>query len=35
VNYPFLYTVGKTSTLDAKKRQMEDFARRFIRPFSG
>ena len=35
VNYPFLYTVGKTSALDAKKRQMEDFARRFIRPFSG
>ncbi len=35
VNYPFMYTVGPTSDLGAKKRQMEEFARRFIRPFAG
>ncbi len=34
VNYPFMYTVGPTSYLGAKKRQMEDFAVRFIRPFA-
>jgi len=35
VSYPFMYTVGKTSTLDQKKHAMEDFARRFIRPLTG
>jgi probable F420-dependent oxidoreductase len=35
VSYPFMYTVGKTSSLDDKKRAMEDFARRFIRPLAG
>jgi probable F420-dependent oxidoreductase len=33
VAYPFKYTLGERSTLDDKKRVMEDFARRFIRPF--
>jgi probable F420-dependent oxidoreductase len=32
VSYPFTYTVGPTSSLDEKKRAMEDFARRFIHP---
>jgi probable F420-dependent oxidoreductase len=32
VSYPFTFTAGKRSTLDDKKRVMEDFARRFIRP---
>lgn len=31
---PFLYTLGKTSTLDAKKRVMEDFARQLVRPLA-
>jgi len=35
VSYPFTFTAGKVSTLGAKKRVMEDFARRFIRPMSG
>ena len=35
VSYPFTFTAGKRSTLDEKKRVMEDFARRFIRPMSG
>jgi probable F420-dependent oxidoreductase len=35
VSYPFSFTAGKTSTLDQKKRVMEDFAQRFIRPLSG
>jgi probable F420-dependent oxidoreductase len=35
VSYPFTFTAGKTSTLDQKKRVMEDFAKRFIRPLSG
>ncbi len=34
VSYPFTFTVGKTSSLEQKKRVMEDFARRFIRPLS-
>jgi len=34
VSYPFSFTVGRLSSLDAKKRVMEDFARRFIRPMS-
>jgi probable F420-dependent oxidoreductase len=34
VSYPFTFTAGKRSTLDEKKRVMEDFARRFIRPMS-
>ncbi len=32
VSYPFTYTVGPHSSLEAKKRAMEDFARRFISP---
>ncbi len=35
VSYPFTFTAGQRSTLDEKKRVMEDFARRFIRPLSG
>ncbi len=35
VSYPFKYTVGERSSLDAKKRVMEDFAQRFIRPLAG
>jgi len=35
VSYPFTFTAGKTSTLDQKKRVMEGFAQRFIRPLSG
>jgi alkanesulfonate monooxygenase SsuD/methylene tetrahydromethanopterin reductase-like flavin-dependent oxidoreductase (luciferase family) len=35
VSYPFTFTAGKRSTLDDKKRVMEDFARRFIRPLGG
>jgi probable F420-dependent oxidoreductase len=34
VSYPFAYTAGKRSSLDDKKRVMEDFARRFIRPMA-
>jgi hypothetical protein len=34
VSYPFAYTAGKHSSLDAKKRVMEDFATRFIRPMA-
>ncbi len=34
VSYPFAYTAGQHSTLDAKKRVMEDFAKRFIRPMA-
>jgi probable F420-dependent oxidoreductase len=35
VSYPFTFTAGQCSTLDDKKRVMEDFARRFIRPLGG
>jgi probable F420-dependent oxidoreductase len=35
VSYPFKYSLGERSSLDEKKRVMEDFARRFIRPLSG
>jgi probable F420-dependent oxidoreductase len=35
VSYPFKYTLGERSSLDEKKRVMEDFARRFIRPLGG
>jgi hypothetical protein len=35
VSYPFKYTLGERSSLGEKKRVMEDFARRFIRPFGG
>lgn len=35
VSYPFMYTVGKHSSLAAKKRAMEDFAKRYIRPMAG
>jgi probable F420-dependent oxidoreductase len=35
VSYPFTFTAGQRSTLDDKKRVMEDFARRFIRPLGG
>jgi probable F420-dependent oxidoreductase len=35
VSYPFTFTCGKISSLDQKKRVMEDFAHRFIRPLSG
>jgi probable F420-dependent oxidoreductase len=34
VSYPFAYTVGPHSSLEQKKRAMEDFANRFIRPFN-
>jgi probable F420-dependent oxidoreductase len=34
VSYPFAYTVGARSSLEQKKRAMEDFANRFIRPFN-
>ncbi len=32
VNLPFRFSLGERSSLDAKKRNMEDFAKRFIRP---
>lgn len=35
VSYPFTYTCGKRSSLDDKKRVMEDFARRFVHPLAG
>jgi hypothetical protein len=35
VNLPFSYVLGKHSTLDAKKRFMEDFEKRIMRPLSG
>lgn len=35
VSYPFTFTAGRGSSLDEKKRVMEDFARRFIRPMGG
>ena len=35
VSYPFKYTLGERSSLGEKKRVMEDFARRFIRPLGG
>lgn len=35
VSYPFSFTAGARSSLDAKKKVMEDFARRFIRPLAG
>lgn len=35
VSYPFTFTAGQRSSLDDKKRVMEDFARRFIRPLGG
>jgi hypothetical protein len=31
VNYPFMFSLGKTSTLDQKKRLMEQFAETIIR----
>ncbi len=34
VSYPFYFSLGLTSSLDDKKRVMEDFAKRFIRPLS-
>ena len=34
VSYPFTFTAGQCSTLDDKKRVMEDFAKRFIQPLS-
>lgn len=34
VSYPFKFTLGERSSLDAKKRVMEDFARRFIAPLA-
>lgn len=35
VSYPFLYDLGRTSSLDDKKRVMERFARQFIVPLAG
>ena len=35
VNMPFSFALGKQSTLDAKKRFMEDFERRIMRPLRG
>ena len=35
VNLPFSFALGKRSTLDAKKRFMEDFERRIMRPLRG
>jgi probable F420-dependent oxidoreductase len=35
VSYPFSFTAGVPSSLDAKKTVMEQFARRFIRPLAG
>ena len=34
VSYPFYFSLGMTSSIDEKKRVMEDFARRFIRPLA-
>jgi len=34
VSYPFYFSLGMHSSLDDKKRVMEDFAERFIRPLS-
>jgi probable F420-dependent oxidoreductase len=34
VSYPFYFSLGMHSSLDDKKRVMEDFAKRFIRPLS-
>jgi len=33
VSYPFYFSLGLRSSLDDKKRVMEDFARKFIQPF--
>jgi probable F420-dependent oxidoreductase len=33
VSYPFYFSLGMRSSLDDKKRVMEDFAKRFIAPF--
>lgn len=33
VNMPFMFTLGPRSTIDEKKRWMEDYARTFLRPF--
>ena len=35
VSYPFTFTAGQRSSLEEKKRVMEEFARRFIRPLGG
>jgi probable F420-dependent oxidoreductase len=34
VSYPFYFSLGMHSSLDDKKRVMEDFAKRFIQPLS-
>lgn len=34
VAYPFRFTIGPRSTIDEKKRAMEEFAKEYIRPFS-
>jgi len=34
VSYPFYFSLGMRSSIDDKKRVMEDFAKRFIRPLS-
>ncbi len=34
VSYPFYFSLGLHSSLDDKKRLMEDFAKRYIRPLS-
>ena len=34
VNLPFAMTLGRSSTIDAKKRWMEDYAREFVRAFA-
>jgi hypothetical protein len=34
VAYPFYFSLGMTSSIDDKKRVMEDFAEKFIRPLS-
>ena len=34
VSYPFYFSLGMTSSIDEKKRVMEDFAKRFIRPLA-
>jgi probable F420-dependent oxidoreductase len=34
VSYPFYFSLGRNSSVDAKKRVMEDFARKFIEPLA-
>jgi alkanesulfonate monooxygenase SsuD/methylene tetrahydromethanopterin reductase-like flavin-dependent oxidoreductase (luciferase family) len=34
VSYPFLFTLGPNSSVDEKRRHLEDFSKRFIQPLA-